>query len=100
MKTRILALGAVPFVLGAVVGVVVLTSTVLRTTDQTIEALEKRLVVLESRLPIPNNFVLKSSLVPSQPPTTSGPQHFPRGTVSFEFNGRTYYHTPLLSTQH
>ena len=71
MKPRILAFGVVSFVLGAVFGVVVLTSTVLRTTWS----------------------------MPSQSPTVPTPPQLPRGAVPFEFNGGTYYHVPLLATE-
>lgn len=97
MKTRVLALCVVSFVLGAVIGVVVLTSTVLRTTDQTVEALESRLVLLESRLAVPSGLILNTSLLPSHAPTPPEPQRLPRGAVPFEFNGGTYYHVPLLA---
>ena len=99
MKTHILALCVVSFVFGAVLGVVVLTTTVLRTTDQTIEALESRLVLLESRLAVPSGTILSNWSPPSQSRTVPTPQQLPRGAERFEFNGGTYYHVPLLARE-
>ena len=99
MKTRILALCVVSFVFGTVLGVVVLTSTVVRTTDQTIAALESRLVLLESRLAVPSAPIPSTWSIPSQSPTAPAPQQLPRGAVRFEFNGGTFYHVPLSASE-
>ena len=99
MKTRILTLCVVSFVFGAVLGVVVLTSTALRTTDQTIEALESRLVLLESRLAVPSRTISSTWSTPSESHTLPTPQQLPRGAERFEFNGGTYYHVPLSASE-